>query len=136
MKQRILALLMILMTEYIASVICPLAPRNQWYYPIASVFNIMTLSFLLSFIPTKLIVDLVKLTAIQFCLQGLGWALYALHFHPTALIYNWSIRIIVLVTFLRLFIVGKHDGLIEPPTWISLFRIGHYMGRKQSQRGH
>lgn len=130
--QRLGALVAWLVIEYVAMRINALAPRDGWYYPIASVFNVMSISVFLSFRPTRLIVDLVKLTAFQLVTQAVGWALYALHFHPTALVYSSANLAVELATFLRFFIAARHDGDIAIASNRRLLRLGSFMGRRQS----
>lgn len=120
--------------EYLAYRINALAPRTAWYYPIASIFNILSLSAFLSFKPTQLIIDLAKLTACQLATQALGWGLYMFHFHPTALVYNWCNWTTELLTLARFFIVGKHDGDIRVPADRRLFHLGAFLGRRQNPR--
>lgn len=134
--QRLGALAAWLTVEYAAWVICPMAPRNAWYYPIASVFDVMSISIFLAFKPTRLIVDLVKLTGIQLVTQAIGWALYALHFHPTALVYNWLNWASEVAIFLRFFIVGKRDGDVRIPANYRLFHLGANLGRRQNSGAH
>lgn len=134
--QRLGALLAWLAVEYAAWVICPMAPRNAWYYPIASVFNVMSISIFLSFKPTRLIVDLVKLSAIQLGIQALGWCLYAIHFHPTALVYNSGHWLLEAAIFLRFFVIRKRDRDVRIPAYYRLLCMGPYLGRRQNSGAH
>jgi hypothetical protein len=134
--QRLGALLAWLAVEYLAFHVNALAPRNAWYYPIASIFDVMSISIFLSFRPTQLVVDLAKLTACQLATQALGWGLYMLHFHPTALVYNWSNWATEALILARFAIVGKHDGDIRVPADSRLFYLGAFLGRRQNPGDH
>lgn len=93
----------------------------------------MSISIFLSFKPTQLIIDLVKFTGMQLVTQAVGWALYALNFHHTSAFYNPANIAIELATFIRFFVVGKHDGFIAIPSYRDLFHLGSFMGRSQNK---
>lgn len=132
--QRFGALLAWLAVEFIAYHITEMAPRTAWYYPIAGVFNVMVISIFLSFRPTQLIADLVKLTGMQLVTQAVGWALYALHFHNTSAVYNPANIATEIATLLRFFIVRKDDGVIAIHFYRDLFHMGAFMGRSKNKR--
>lgn len=89
--------------EYVAELLMPLAPRNEFYYAFCVIFNLAEIVLCISILDAgQLSLDLVRLALIQAILQVMGYAIYEARI-PVG-IYNYSIHFTVIVTFIRIFL--------------------------------
>lgn len=93
--------------EFIAWLVLPFAPKNDFYFAICATFNILALLMILSLKKTRLVADLATLTYLQILLQFMGWLRYILYLDPD--VYNMSIHSVVPITFIRILFAGDHD---------------------------
>lgn len=107
-RERLLGLLLITLTEFSAVQLMPYVPRDDFYYVVCGAFNLVTLAALQSIGSASVTVDLAKLTFAQLCIQAIGWVLYSRYLSPD--FYNVSIHAIVAATYARILIKGRDDG--------------------------
>jgi hypothetical protein len=107
-ETRIQLLALVAVIEYGSPQVLHLVARDDFYFAVCATINLVTLLALMFFRSTVLTLDIFKLIFLQMIFQFAGWALYVLY-RPAAL-YNWSIHIVVAVTYIRILIVRKHDG--------------------------
>ena len=131
-KERLKAFLLIGGIEVASSFLLPFAPRNDLYYAFCAAFNALTMIALIGYFEfTVFSFDLFKLTVVQVFFQLMGWVIYQTRL-PVE-IYNYSIHIIVLLTFLRILLVGANDGYYTSPANRCLSALGFSLGRKQNK---
>lgn len=137
---RLKIFLILFWIEGISFSVLPIFP-DDFYFAVCIAFNSISIIAIKKFLePSILSTDVVRLTIIQMSFQVIGGAIYALgkiygwFDHGSPEFYNWSIRVIVPLTFLRLLIVGKNDGDIAFPTSRRLFNLGVLLGNKSAKR--
>ena len=111
-NERVILFLFISMIEYLSTKILYVVPRNDFYFLVSGFINYSTLLILSKFFRSKLSIALSKLIFIQLSIQFIGWVLYYFYFQPY--LYNFSINVMVVLTYIRILIIGeKEDGNIE-----------------------
>ena len=119
-------LLLVSAVEFISDKVLKHITADDFYFVTCVIFNLITLGFLVIFQKNKLVRDISILTFIQLLIQIAGWVAYSFYLPPT--VYNYSIHIIVFITYLRIFFPIKYDGNYKNTGSDSLVHRGHHVG--------
>jgi hypothetical protein len=105
--ERLISLALIFCVDYFSDNLIKLAPYNDFYFATCGTINFATIVLFLFFPFSNLSFDLIRLIFIQMVFQFIGWALYICY--VPAGMYNFSIYLIMAVTYLRILFVRPHD---------------------------
>jgi len=116
LESRIIALAILLWADLFSHYILSFIHTNGAYLFVCANFNLLSLMFALKNKPTKLMKDISLLIFTQMIIQISAWVC-AFFIYPY--FYHDAIRFIVIITYLRLFLIRKNDGsLWRYPRWL------------------
>lgn len=100
--------LSLIFIEISASICLHYVPRDDSYYLVCGVFNLLHILILCFFSKSLLVVDMQQLAFVSFLIQWFGFISY--HCVINISLYNSAIWVVVFLQILRLFIKRKGDS--------------------------
>jgi hypothetical protein len=119
-------LLLISMVEFVSDKALKYITADDFYFVTCVIFNLITLVILAIMQKNRLVRDVAVLTFIQMLIQIGGWVAYSFYMPPRA--YNLCIHGIVFITYIRIFLPIKYDGLHKNTRSNRLVHRSHRLG--------
>ena len=121
LESRLIALFILVWVDVQSFFVLKNIHTNGAYLFICVNFSLLALMIILKNKPTAIMVDISLLMFGQMVIHVLAWFIRTYFTYPY--FYHDAIKLIVIITYLRLVWIGKNDGqIIELPDWLVFCR--------------
>ena len=120
-KSRLIALAVLIWADALSSLVLQTIHTNGAYLFVCVNFSLLALLIILKNKPTAIMVDISLLMFGQMIVHALAWYIWTYFTFPY--FYHGAIKLIVIITYLRLIWIGKNDGnILQLPHWLLFCR--------------
>jgi len=119
-------LFLVSVIELVSDKVLKYITADDFYFVTCVIFNLLTLVILAMMQKNRLVRDVAVLTFVQMMIQISGWVAYSFYYPPAA--YNLCIHGIMFITYIRIFLPTKYDGIHKNTRSNRLVHRGHRLG--------